>query len=333
MAKKKLMGIEIGNYRMKIALCNNGVIENYVNVQVPDNMVRDDEIVSWEAMADFIKETVAENGLSCKNAAIALPDKLTYIAHINMPLMTIDQLRVNLPFEFHDYITEDVDKYYYDYSVINIDRDEETGKGNMDLMGVAVSKDTIEKYKTMCRRAGLRATLIAPEIAAFRNIIKDYEEVNGITEKRDYAILDIGHRTIKLVFFTKGEFEITRIMEPGCHAIMDSMAEARNVDIHIAQMDAENDPKLFDDESLSDLYGQMAVEIMRVMNFYGFNHPDSSLDKIYYCGGGSNIKGLIDAVVETAGYPLVSISELITDKTELKDKIVSGPQALGIVWE
>ena len=334
MAKKKLIGFEIGSYKMKMALCENGVVEDYVNVKVPDNLVKDDEIVSWEAMADFIKETLEEHKMAAKEAAIALPDKLTYIARMTMPLMTIDQLKVNLPFEFHDYITEDIDKYYYDYSVISIDHEAVNGKGEMDPMGVAVQKETIDKYKTMFRRAGLRLTLAAPEASAYRNIIKDYEEVHNITEKKDYAILDLGHRTIKLYFFTKGEFEVTRYMEPGCSSLITAAADKDAVDEHIAQINAENNKDgVLSSDPLNDIYGQIGVEIMRVMNFYGFNHPDNDLDKIYYCGGGANIRPLIDSISEAAGYQMVSIGELITDDTALKNEIVQGPQALGIVWE
>lgn len=334
MAKKRLMGIEIGNYRMKMAVCENGVLEEFLYADVPDNMVRDDEIVSWEAMADFIGETMAENNISCKEVALALPDKLAYITRIRMPLMTINQLKVNLPYEFHDYITEDMDKYFYDYSVISIDEDPESGKKEMDLVGVAASKEIVDKYRTMFRRAGLRLVLVAPAVLAFRNIIKDHEQVRGITEKQDYAILDLGHKSIKLHFFTGGEYEITRTMEPGCEVFTETASEAQSVEKHIAQINFETDrDEIQSSEVMTDNYSHMAVEIMRVMNFYGFNHPENNLTRIHYCGGGENIGPLLAAIQDTMEYQMTGISELITDKTEAMDLLVQGPQALGIVWE
>jgi len=334
MAKKRLMGIDIGNYRMKMAVCENGVMEEFLYANVPDNMVRDDEIVSWEAMADFISETMAENNISCKDVALALPDKLAYITRIRMPLMTISQLKVNLPYEFHDYITEDMDKYFYDYSVISIDEDKESGKKEMDLVGVAASKEIVDKYKTMFRRAGLRLVLIAPNVSAFRNIIKDHEQASGLMDKKDYAVLDLGHRSIKLHFFTGGEYEITRTMEPGCEVFTDAAAEAESVEKHIAQINFEtNKDDIQSSEKMADNYNMMAVEIMRVMNFYSFNHPENNLTKIYYCGGGEKIAPLISAIQDILDYELASISELITDKTDMMDLLIQGPQALGIVWE
>ena len=59
-------------------------------------------------------------------------------------------------------------------------------------MAVAAPKETINQYKTLFRRAGLRLTLIAPDYSAIRNIIKDYEEVNAV--KRTGGLCSLGYR-------------------------------------------------------------------------------------------------------------------------------------------
>ncbi len=37
---------------------------------------------------------------------------------LRLPLMTEEQLRLNLPYEFHDYIGDEMDKYVFDYAMI-----------------------------------------------------------------------------------------------------------------------------------------------------------------------------------------------------------------------
>lgn len=331
---KKILGIEIGNCRLKIAICSESNLERLITADVPDNLVQEDEIVSWEAMAEFIKEVIKENKIAVKNAAVVIPEKLVYTKHVVMPAMTVDQLRVNLPYEFHDYITEDKDKYFYDYAVINKTSDSEGNFTEMELMAVAAPKELINQYKTMFRRAGLRLVLIAPDYSAVRNIIKDYEEVNAVQEPGDYAILDIGHKTVKLYFFTKGEYEITRVMEEGCEELDRYIAEAFNVDEHIARIYKEtNKDDVLHDQGCEEIYSQMAVEVMRVLNFYNFNHPDNKLDALYYCGGGALIQPLIEAIEGATEVNVVSLDQLLTDKYEDTAKILMGPQALGITWE
>ena len=74
-------------------------------------------------------------------------------------------------------------------SLIHISSDTDGNLTEMELMAVAAPKETINQYKTLFRRAGLRLTLIAPDYSAIRNIIKDYEEVNAVKEPGDYACL------------------------------------------------------------------------------------------------------------------------------------------------
>ena len=331
---KKILGIEIGNCRLKIAICSDYNLERLITADLPDNLVQEDEIVSWEAMAEFIKEVIKENKISVKNAAVVIPEKLVYTKHVVMPAMTVDQLKVNLPYEFHDYITEDKDKYFYDYAVINKTSDTDGNLTEMELMAVAAPKETINQYKTLFRRAGLRLTLIAPDYSAIRNIIKDYEEVNAVKEPGDYAVLDIGHKTVKLYFFTQGEYEITRLMEAGCEEIDFYIAETRNIEEHIARIYKEtNKDDILHDTGCEEIYSQMAIEVMRVLNFYNFNHPDNRLDALYYCGGGSLITPLVDAIAGATEVNVVSLDQLLTDKYEDTTKILMGPQALGITWE
>lgn len=63
---KKILGIEIGNCRLKIAICSDYNLERLITADLPDNLVQEDEIVSWEAMAEFIKEVIKENKISVK---------------------------------------------------------------------------------------------------------------------------------------------------------------------------------------------------------------------------------------------------------------------------
>lgn len=302
----------------------------FVSERVPEHLVKDGRIISWDAAGDFIKELMKENDISCRTAAVAMPENTAYIRRMELPLMTISQLKVNLPFEFHDYITEDLDKYIYDYAVIG--RNEK----KMELLAVAASKDLIQNYTAMCRRAGLRLEIIAPEVIAFRTIIQDFEKRHSIEKgSRDYVILDAGDRTINLHFFPKGEYEITRSMEPGCHELAKAYAEAVGLNektVKNIDMSALDDQKdiIQDDQQIQDLYNSMAVQIMRVLNFYSFNNPNNNIDKLYYCGGGSRIDGLMKEIAENVELPQISIADLIETKPGFDESMILGPQSLGI---
>lgn len=333
---KTYIGIEIGNYRMKMAVCINEKLKQFISAELPENMVREGQIVSWESMADFIKEQLKEHHLQGKITAIVLPDGLTYIRRVEMPAMTVSQLKVNLPYEFHDFIADDKEKYFYDYAVDEMITDEAGVPKVMDLLTVAVKKSVIEQYRTMLRRAGLRLGLAAPEIAAYENIIRRHAALEGETEAAvpDYGILDLGYVSVKLHIFTKGKYEITRSIEPGLEAMTEIVAETFGVDHHIAEVyKQKNHENVWENEGCTALYNRIAIELMRVLNFYSFNNPDNTLDRIYYCGGGAMITPLLEEITSVIEPELEGMDALFPPETGEKEALLAGPAAIGIAWE
>ena len=329
---KALLGIEIGDYSIKLAVTKDRRVERIIKKELPDNMVRQGNITSWEAMADFLKDTLKEAKINCKEAAIVLPENLTYVRSVTMPAMTIEQLKVNLPYEFRDYISEDKDQYFYDYAVVQMHRDEEGNPTSMDLMAAAVKKSVIEQYRNLFKRAGLKLVVAAPEAAALQNIIHRVIERSG--RKQDYALLDLAHEAIRLSIFTSGEYDVARNMEPGCSALTGIAAEVFDVDDHVALMNVQkNYQDIWNHENAIGLYSRIAVEIMRVVNFYGFNHPDHSLDRVYYYGGGAKITPLLEEIQGTIEQELVSLDKLFESDDRVGEEIMESPAAVGITWE
>lgn len=331
---KKIIGVEIGSFRIKLADCAGTEDEKIYLVNVPDNLVQGSRIISWDAMAEFIKETVKTNKIAARDVAVAIPKDRVFSKRVTMPIMTKEQLKINLPFEFHDYITDDKDRYVYDYAVIDKLTDEDGNITEMELLAVAAEKELVENYRAMFRRAGMKLSIIAPEFSALRNIIKDYCERQDISGQKDFAIVDLGHNSIEMHFFDKGEYEITRVMEMGMREIDEYIAESMDVDIHVANMYKESDKDgVLESPECVEIYNRMAVEVMRVMNFYDFNHPENNIDTIYCCGGGAMIPALLSAISENTSMGVTEINELLETEYEDGSFALEGVLALGITRE
>lgn len=340
---KTLLGIEIGNFTLKIAECSDGKVQKMALAELPDNYVRDGKVISWEAMAEFLQETIKKEHFTCKRAAIILPENKVYIRRVTMPAMTVAQLKVNLPYEFHDFITEDKDKYFYDYSVLEMNMDEEGNPKEMELLAAAVKKSTIEKYRTMCKRAGLRLAVATPEAVALQYIVHHYkgrlqklneDELETPEINPNYALLDLGHGFCRINIFTNGDYDVSRSMDPGLNALTQVIVEKQEVDPHIAEIyKAQNQGDILSCEEAERLYNHIAVEIMRVVNFYSFNQPTSSLDKIYYYGGGAHIKPLLDEIQAVVEPKLVPITELFAENAGDYENLMAAPAAIGVTME
>ena len=178
MGNTKMLGIDIGSYRMVMAESDNGKIRKTVTVTLPDNMVRDGRIIAYSAMADFIKETIRRRKLKYRDVVLSISAENYYIRQVDLPLMTTALLDVNLPFEFHDYISGDPERYIYDYAVLSMD------DRNMKLMAAALSKDLVNNYRVMMRRAGLRLVKIVPDVLALSSILYHPERIVDTTKSK-----------------------------------------------------------------------------------------------------------------------------------------------------
>lgn len=338
---KTYLGIEIGNMTIKFVVSTQNTIKQCVVEQLPDNIVRDGGIVSWEAMAQFMKQKLKEHKIGEKKVALVLPERLTYVRRFTMPYMTIAQLKFNLPFEFHDFITEEKEQYLYDYAIMGIMEEEleeenqhkEHISKNMDVLGVAISKQLIEKYRMMLKRCGLKLQVAAPQSCAYQNMIRKYEQLYAKEKGLDYAILDIGHSVVELRIYTEGKYETGREIEPGLQAITQLISDTLGVDEHIAEIYKRNnqDNILYSEQCMS-AYSDIALDIMRVINFFTYNHPNNTLEVLYCCGGGTKIAPLMQTLSDIIGLKVIPLNEVFASMTKEEDTMLLAASAVGITW-
>ena len=60
-------------------------------------------------------------------------------------------------------------------------------------------------------------------------------------------------------------------------------------------------------------YENIAVELMRALNFYRFSNPSSTLSDMWFCGGGAVIQPLAVTIGEMLNIQLHSADELVLD--------------------
>lgn len=75
------------------------------------------------------------------------------------------------------------------------------------------------------------------------------------------------------------------------------------------------------------------MQVMRVFNFYNFNNPDNTLDRIYYCGGRTCYSGLMSELQNNLELPLVDFTDLLNEAQLDRDMINRIPAAIGVTME
>ena len=284
-------------------------------------------------MAKFLKQILKKHKISCKNVALVLPENVTYIRRLMLPYMTVDQLKVNLPYEFRDFISEQKEDYIYDYALMELleKEDETQNVPYMDLMAAAVAKETIEEYRKMLKVSGLKLKIAAPPSCAYQNIVFHHMLEYSSDKKMDYAILDIGYETVELHIFTEGKYETEKSIENGLKEIQELLFEQ----VHMEFMEflkTPNHQQVLSEEKYMTIYETIALEVMRVVNFFTYNHPNNTLERLYCCGGGVFLEPLLEVLQDTVGLKVKKLSELFPNQKQHQLALVMAPAAVGITW-
>ncbi len=328
-----MLTFDIGDSYIKIAVQDKNKIKVYAK-QMPENMVKDGVVQMPKMMSDFLKEVRREFKLPKGECGIVVPDELCVCRTLTLPAMTEEQLEVNLPFEFSDFITGKPQRYVYDYAMQEMICDEETNEPKeMVLTGAVMSKEVVYNYIDIFRDAGFKLKTIIPQEIAIRNIMRRAVAEGRASAQEEYCLVNLGHRTTQVYLFRGEKLSVLRNIYIGEAAIDKVIAENELVDEFVARTyKSKNFNEVLDQEYSKDIYSKIAVEVMKVINFYRFNNRDSELANIYFFGGGSNIAELCVDIADINDLHEESILLLLPKGVEKQTDMI-GLYALGVLMQ
>lgn len=330
--KKLNLTFDMGDSHIKIAKREKGKIVVHA-VQVPENLIKEGLIQIPHLVSDFLKDLRINYKLPATDCGIVVPDELVVCRNLTLPAMTVDQLKVNLPFEFTDYISDEPQKYVYDYALKEMIYDEDGNPKEMNLTGAVMSKESIDTYVKMFKNAGFNLNVIIPQEISMTNIMRNAVQEGRIDTDKEYCIVNLGHRTTQ-VFIFKGEMLVVlRNIHLGSGSIDKVIAEHESVDEFVARTyKNSNYNNILEREYVREQYVRIAVEIMKVINFYRFNNRSSELEDMYFIGGGSNLKGFCETIAQTNELNHKSMMELLPSEVE-ENIDLSGLCAIGVMLQ
>ena len=370
----KLLGIDIGYDSVKLALVSGKQVKKTAVASMPKRLMREGRLASPEAMGELLAQTMKQHGIHCANAAVAFSNEAVFVRNVTMPLMSAEQLDLNLPYEFRDYITEEMKSYVFDYAMLSdpvadsksakaaskaakqpkkekknaleefeageavSDKAEESAEessagATMDLLAVAAPVSLLNETKLMLRKAGMKLVKAAPVVTSYVGLIRSMDPAKRPAND-EYCFLDLGYQSIRMYMFKGDRHVVTRVLETGLSVVDAAIADAYNVDEHLAHTYVVSN---FEDcqskEVCINAFGNIAVELMRALNFYRFSNPESTLSDIWLLGGGAYI-GTLTAAIESGleGMTIHSAEELMPGGRLLTDSNALA-QAIGITQE
>ena len=147
--------------------------------------------ISWMAVkllhrssSQNFEKMKKEGRFSGKACALILPEYSTYFRSLEMPPISEKQLRLNLPYEFRDFVGNESINYNYDYAVEGYATDEDGKVKAISLLAAAASKTTIKEYEALLYRAGFKLKVALPREMALLNLVRKAIE-------RELAVIEL----------------------------------------------------------------------------------------------------------------------------------------------
>ena len=305
------IGIDIGNNNCKIAVRESGRIR-VVSTRMPENMVRDGEVASPETMAQFLSTVRSEEHLRTKDCALVLNSMQAFFRHVTLPPMTVPELKLNLPYEFRDFISGDPDAYVYDYAVNEMIRNANGDIERMELFAAAASKSLIEMYAGMLKKAGFKLKMVMPAPMAYSRLLREHVKEFPADVDKDVVLVDIGHADIIVSLFRGLNYDSARTIDFGCDEFDRIISEIKGIDPYTAgSYKFSNFEGVLDHPDCLALCDRIALEVSKVVNFYNFNNPEREIEQLCFLGGGARIPQVTRAIAEAVSVPATSVETLL----------------------
>lgn len=305
MAKMRL-GFDLGSSSMKVAVLRDSSLVRLEKVRLPENMVDESGTITLPHMfTQFLKQAKKELSLPRVPAALVLPPSQVICRLVTMPEMTAEQLAINLPYEFSDFIQGVADQYFCDYALCQSLQGEETENG-VPMMAAVAAKSTLAGYHKMFSQAGVRLKVVLPQEMALIQLVQAREG------REEFCFVDLGHQFTRITVVWRDRVQATRQIALGGRSLDLAIADELGVDAFLAgTYKAGNYQNVQSSPRVADLCERIAVEILKVMNFYQFTYRSSSLEDIWLVGGGAAMAPLRKAIAEVVGLELRSPEELL----------------------
>jgi type IV pilus assembly protein PilM len=270
---------------------------------LPPEAIVDGSIIDSMTVTDTVNELIAEHKIKAVDAISALTGHSVIIKKVSLPAMTEEELGESIQWEAEQYIPFPMSDVNIDFQILGEDTE---GRGQMDVMLVAVKKDVINDYVNVIKEAGLNPIVVDVDSFALENMM----EVNySLAPEENIAIVNIGASIMSTSVVSGGLTVFTRSVPMGGNQFTEEIQRQSSVSFQEAE-----DLKIGKDAggvSPSDVAGavqsvtnSLTMEVKRSIDFFLGSTPGMVINKIMISGGAAKTKGLQEMMQESISIPV-----------------------------
>ncbi|MBI5454980.1 MAG: type IV pilus assembly protein PilM, partial [Deltaproteobacteria bacterium] len=297
--KKDAVAFDIGSNSIKLVQMNQTKkgweLTKLGMAELPPEAIVDGSIIDSMTVTNTLKDLIKEHGVKVKDAVSSLTGHSVIIKKVSFPAMTEEELADSIQWEAEQYIPFPITDVNIDFQILGADTE---GRGQMDVMLVAVKKDVINDYTNVIKEAGLNPVVIDVDSFALENMM----EINyPVSPGENIAMVNIGASITSISVIFGGLTIFTRSIPMGGNQFTEEIQRQLNVSFKDAEemktgKKPEGEAQV--SSAVESIAANLTFEVKRSLDFFLGGSQGSYVNKIYLSGGGSRAAGLKDLMQE-----------------------------------
>lgn len=336
---KNVIGIDVGLHSVKVAEVlklseKSYKLVKYAAVQLPEASLIEDEIQKEEDIVECLKQALKLAKITHKAACLGLSGPNTIAKRLQLVGGTIDEVEDQVMWEAEQYLPFGVFE-----SAISFDIVGENEGGGVDVIVAASRIDTMETFKEVLVKAGLKVKIIDLSVLAmvnvFQHVISDVEPENEFASN---ILIDIGAQTMNFVIYKNDTITFTKEISAGCVMITEEIQRQLGVNYQEAEdlkITGDQNGNLPEEilEIIDDVVETFFSEIKKTLDFYVTSTSDDAFEACYVTGGGALIPGLVEGLEALMGIKVKMLNpfEKIAYDKKISDQQVNDIAYKGVV--
>jgi len=305
--KKDAVAFDIGSSSIKLvqmSLTKKGwELQKMGFAELPPEAIVDGSIIDSMTVTSTLKDMIKEHGVKIKDTVSSLTGHSVIIKKVSFPAMTEDELAESIQWEAEQYIPFPITDVNIDFQILGADTE---GKGQMDVMLVAVKKDVINDYTNVIKEAGLNPVVMDVDSFALENMMEiNYPVMPG----ENVAVINIGASITSISIIVTGMTVFTRSIPMGGNQFTEEIQRQLNVSFKDAE-DMKMGAKTEGVDAaalqtvIESVSTNLAFEVKRSLDFFIGGAQGADVNKIYLSGGGSKVAGLLNMMQDKTAMPV-----------------------------
>ncbi|NQT23489.1 MAG: type IV pilus assembly protein PilM [Candidatus Omnitrophica bacterium] len=292
-SQKTCLGVDIGSYSLKVVEASLG--QEQINLtkvairELPPEYTENN-------IATIFKDLAEEGGFQAHDVRLSLSGPNVTVRFINMPHMSLQDLKNSLKYEADQYIPFNIDEVVTDCCILSKANENEK---QMRVLLAAAKKNIVNRRIDLFKGLGYSVRLIDVDGFALFNC---FSRVAESDVEKSISLVNIGHRYTNVIVARGGSPYFSRDIRMGGEEILKIMADQSGIsEKEVKQAmsgQGEKDEKVT--EIIKGVLNNLAEEIRLSFGYYE-NQFGRSVDQIFLSGGWAEEKTIAPHFAETLG--------------------------------